>query len=658
MKLQVKVTLFVTAILLVLGVISTGALLYYQRQHAQQLFQESAGSIAGAVRGSLEQNMLTGDSKFVQDALVSIAKTEFISEASVVAPNGTIAASSSRDNIGKTTTDAQLFKVLKTGTASSAFLTQKDSEVLQTFTPVFNQPECQPCHGQQQRALGVIEIDLKTDTLATHLRFETILIIILGLATFLFIGGCLAFMLRKTVLNRLSGLARTARKLSEGNYAARSSITGRDEIGELSNAFNDMAASVERHSRELERSQQQLVELNSSLEERVKSRTQELSSMNALLSRLSRSLSPKTMLEDALNNIRTLTNVEVGLIHVVDRSGTGLVRIADFGLNSNRLSDSARLKLDEMAKKFMLLSSPIELNDINNSQEYGEFRSLVILPLKSKTTLGVLTLASFSPNRFQAETLRLLKAMCDAISIALENANVARDLEELNAIREQLLEKLISAQEEERRRIARELHDEASQSLAALAVNLEDVADALPDEYKETRRKLDVLQERTVSTLLGIRSLALELRPSALDDLGLLAAIDWYAKDLAKKWGWEIQVRILGQKTKLPAYTETMLFRIVQESLTNIARHAKATRVELELSFRVTEVALRIEDNGKGFDYNAIMSKGEMRQNLGLHGMKERAALLGGTLEIQSQSGKGTVILVTVPTGNNNGYHE
>lgn len=175
------------------------------------------------------------------------------------------------------------------------------------------------------------------------------------------------------------------------------------------------------------------------------------------------------------------------------------------------------------------------------------------------------------------------------------------------------------------------------------------MAETLPARHKEIRKRLQTLKERMVSTLADIRGLALELRPSALDDLGLPAAIDWYAKDYLKKRGLDVKFEIVGTRQKLSSHTETMLFRIVQEALTNIVRHAEATSVLVRLEFREAETLLSIEDNGKGFDVNEVMARQGMRENLGIYGMTERATLLGGKLSIQSEAGKGTRLQVEVP---------
>ena len=153
-------------------------------------------------------------------------------------------------------------------------------------------------------------------------------------------------------------------------------------------------------------------------------------------------------------------------------------------------------------------------------------------------------------------------------------------------------------------------------------------------------------------------SLALELRPSALDDLGLSMAIDWYVKDYLAKRGLDVKIEAIGPETKLPSYTETMLFRIIQEALTNIVKHAEASQVRVQLEFSDSTAIVQVEDNGKGFDVEAALSREGMRHNLGIHGMAERATLLGGTFTIRSQPGQGTHLRVEVPLTEGNIYHE
>jgi two-component system, NarL family, sensor histidine kinase UhpB len=205
---------------------------------------------------------------------------------------------------------------------------------------------------------------------------------------------------------------------------------------------------------------------------------------------------------------------------------------------------------------------------------------------------------------------------------------------------------IIQAQEQERQRIARELHDETSQVLTSLLISLTLLEKSV--ETREARERIADTRSLAHSTLRAIRNLSIDLRPSALDDLGLLPALRWYVKEYQKKCSIDVEFQATGFKERLPAEMETALYRIVQECLTNTAKHANANRVTINLNER-ERVYARITDDGTGFDYEALLKTPGQERGLGLAGMNERAVLLDGTLNIQSTPGRGTIIEVSIP---------
>lgn len=225
----------------------------------------------------------------------------------------------------------------------------------------------------------------------------------------------------------------------------------------------------------------------------------------------------------------------------------------------------------------------------------------------------------------------------------LNDANgLLREREEARA---QLLRKVISAQEDERKRIARELHDETSQGLAVLAMGLEAAQDAL--RCGRTPR-LDEVKAVAVRTLEDVHRLILDLRPSVLDDLGLLSAIRWYAERHLETRGIAVRCEFGELDRRLPPEMETALFRICQETMSNVARHAKATAVLVQVGVEGDEIRIEIEDDGRGFDL-AEAARREARRPWGLMGIRERAEILGGTARIDSAPGQGTRVLVRIP---------
>ena len=228
-----------------------------------------------------------------------------------------------------------------------------------------------------------------------------------------------------------------------------------------------------------------------------------------------------------------------------------------------------------------------------------------------------------------------------------ELAKANEDLRGKEMAGEHLLSKLISAHEDERARIARELHDEAGQSLTALLLQLAGLEAMLPAGTEEAKRHLAELQTLTASIVEEVRRLMQDLRPSLLDDLGLIPAVRSYAKTQLEQSGVKCQIDVQGVKRKLAPPVETALFRIFQEAITNIAKHAEAKNSSIELRFKDSSFEARISDDGCGFD--AVNSRTTW-QTFGLLGIEERVAILGGTLRIDSQEGRGTKIHLTVPT--------
>jgi len=230
----------------------------------------------------------------------------------------------------------------------------------------------------------------------------------------------------------------------------------------------------------------------------------------------------------------------------------------------------------------------------------------------------------------------------------------AATIREKTAQAERLAAQVILAQEEERRRVARELHDEAGQALTAVIIGLERGLASMPEVYAtdlpvQPRQLISNLRDLAAHTLDEVRKLALELRPSVLDDLGLVAALRQYVRSTEERSGLVAQLTIVGwddADSRLPAEVETALFRIAQEALTNAIRHARATSVQVRLRRAAGSVALEVRDDGVGI---AAVPAPEAGAHLGMFGMRERARLLGGEFHAAPVSPRGTLVQVKIP---------
>jgi signal transduction histidine kinase len=221
------------------------------------------------------------------------------------------------------------------------------------------------------------------------------------------------------------------------------------------------------------------------------------------------------------------------------------------------------------------------------------------------------------------------------------------ELKQRDQLRAKLLQKLIGAQEEERRRIARELHDETSQVVGALALGLDAAIATLPEG--DSRDRLQEARALALRTLDGVHRLSFDLRPSALDDLGLSGAIEWYAERDLRRRGIAVRCEWEEESRRLPSEVETALFRATQEAITNIVKHAHAETVLIQCATTPEAVTIEIEDDGQGFDPTSISDTAASGRGLGLAGIKERVEILGGSALIQSAPGQGTRLVLTVP---------
>lgn len=211
------------------------------------------------------------------------------------------------------------------------------------------------------------------------------------------------------------------------------------------------------------------------------------------------------------------------------------------------------------------------------------------------------------------------------------------------------LQQITRAQEEERNRIARELHDDTAQALYALTRRVDNFVRSNSNLPVNNAAFLKDLGEQISKVLQGVRRFSQDLRPSILDDLGLLATLRWLVGELKERCGIEAELRVLGVERRLAPHVELMLFRIVQEALRNIERHAEASKVKVETNFGEGEIRVSISDNGKGFKLSGDLGDLPRVGRLGLAGMEERARLLGGKLRIQTEPDKGTTVMIEVP---------
>lgn len=210
-------------------------------------------------------------------------------------------------------------------------------------------------------------------------------------------------------------------------------------------------------------------------------------------------------------------------------------------------------------------------------------------------------------------------------------------------------ERAINAQEAERVRIARSLHDDTAQSISMLSIHLERLKTHLPPDASDVAHYIDDAQNVATKLLENLRKIIWDLRPSILDDLGLLSAIRWFARSNLEKAGVKVDFSTGSDISRLPSPLETMLFRIAQEAISNILRHANANKVSIKLWIAEKHIWMEIKDDGCGFDMKETADAAVDRKRLGLLGIQERASLVGGEVKIESRRGSGTCLQLHIP---------
>ncbi|MGQ9594277.1 MAG: GAF domain-containing protein [Anaerolineae bacterium] len=391
-------------------------------------------------------------------------------------------------------------------------------------------------------------------------------------------------------------------------------------------------------------------------EEALVQRNEQLSILNALAATVSGTLDLDEILTRALDEIIHAGKMEVAAIFLLQERLGDLQLRAVRGLSEETARLVARLGLLDGDCGGVVRTG--ELVVVPNLNRYGRsrgpvfrqerLRSLVHVPLNARgRVLGSMCVGNRTEEGFSREDLEFLAAVGDQIALAVENACLYAEVRRKERVRSELLQKVINAQEEERKRVARELHDETSQALTAL---LYEVEEALEQGCSgRTREVLEQIQQLALQTLEGVHKLIYDLRPSLLDHLGLSAAVRWLAETRLEANGVRVHLEEDPALGRLPQGVEITLFRVVQEAMNNILRHSGARNVAISLQKREDYLDLSVEDDGVGFDLEEVVHGPDTSRGLGLLGMAERVHLLGGQLNVTSAPGEGTCIHAQIP---------
>ena len=382
-------------------------------------------------------------------------------------------------------------------------------------------------------------------------------------------------------------------------------------------------------------------------------RARRLVVLSQLSAALQRSSGVHELLQDVLERGGELLQIHTGWVFL-RRPATGTYELAAaYHLpraleerNRDAMRGSCRC-LDLLAGQ--QLTEPVNIVNCMRLENAGVTAQHACVPLRTSTGFaGLMNLVLPAGRLFGHRELALLATVGGEVGLAIEKLQLLEELAIKERIRGELIKRILTVQEDERRRIARELHDETGQALSALIVNLDMVRAGVEDQ-PQTTEALGRLKDLAESTLEEVRKLIYDLRPTVLDDLGLTAALRWYAHAQLEPRGVEVTFNIQLGETRLEPVVETTLFRIAQEAMWNVVKHSGATHADVELSVADGRVRLKVRDNGRGFRLDGERPFDPLRGGLGLGGMRERASLIGGTVSVRSNEGHGTEVVAELP---------
>ncbi|MBI4283725.1 MAG: GAF domain-containing protein [Chloroflexi bacterium] len=478
-----------------------------------------------------------------------------------------------------------------------------------------------------------------TSQLRQRLLFLGLVVIII---TFLVV-----WTMMQGVVKPVRMLTAAAKRVAAGDFKAVTPVNRQDEIGQLGTAFYGMTQELAKSRQELAQSRDELMVRN-----------EELSALNSIAGKVNQSLNLEDVLETAMQKVLEVTRTTTGCVFLRNADGGKLEMMSGIGpLDIFKCQQSSSAEANCACHQVLRYGQTLMVNDVSQCPMLAEdvvrrddISCFVTVPLKSKDrTLGIMNIACSGERYFTENDFSILDSIAYHVGLAIENSVLYEEAKQRDELRGQLLNSVINAQEEERKRIARELHDEYGQSLTVLKINIESMENISPPNQSQLEEKLKNARSLVDSALENLRRLAFDLRPYALDQLGLTTAIRAYAQRHLESAGIQVDFESKGLKGRLEPTVETVLFRIIQEAVHNIAKHAEAHHVRIQLEAKDGKITATIQDDGKGFNVEDIFRSKIGVQSLGLLGIQERATLLGGTFNIKSWLGEGTCLTVEIP---------
>jgi len=438
-----------------------------------------------------------------------------------------------------------------------------------------------------------------------------------------------------------------------------------------------LAAAVEQRieaEREAARVQQQARAETEHLNRQLQAAVQDLALLFTISRQMAGTLDRSTLLQDAVPQlIELLPQVSAGMLvlrrapdqsleivsvvecndpaaPVAERKAQGL-ELAEYTAATGRPSWMVEHEVEPLDES--ALAGGAESSDLSElalaSTAAGGHTMAMPISVRSAVAGSLVFCTLYDARPFSLRDVALAQVIADQLGVAIENATLYDEVQQSGKLRGELLHRVVTAQEAERKRIARELHDGTGQTLTALGLGLAAAAERIGSDPAAVRKQLADMKQMNAQVLQELHNVISDLRPSILDNLGLVPALRGHISTFETRTGIQAQLITQGKGARLKPDVETTVFRIVQESLTNVVRHSAARSVLVQLVFGESGVELSIQDDGRGFDVARALAGEDGRAAWGLLGIHERASLVGGTAELISAPDQGTTVRISIP---------
>ncbi len=632
--LRLKILAIVIGISLLSGAGTTYFLYSIQRQHLIENTRKATLTLSNSLEASMQHAMMTGDWDMVKEIITAVADEPSIEKIRILNSRGIVGVSSDQrekgarfDQAGRSCQFCHLAgQRPRNQTVVSELI--PNQPLLLNVNLLENQPACHACHDPEQPILGLLMIEAPLTSVNDQLHaslMSTIFMTVIGTGVLI---GLMLLALRRFIIQPVDELGKGMAEISAGNLDHPVHVNSQDEFGQLSHSFNEMRQRLKASLTDLER------------------RNKELAVLNEVALTVNQSLDLQHVLSQAVESVSTKLDIESGLLFLYNERTDRFELCAARGTPEFICQEIERRRRDrswDISGQVAESNQPYYVADMSQDKHFEGLwdalnrRSYVNVPLRCKNkVVGTLALVSYAGKPFPKEILNVVEAVGNEIGMAIENARLYRQLRYMASL-------------EERERLAREMHDHIAQALGYLNVKALITEDLLTaGQIPAAHESLEELRKVAKIAYTDVREAIFNLRSAAAAHTDLLPTLKEYLEEYHAYYGLHARLEVHREDLCIfSSEVASQVMRIIQEALTNVRKHASARSVWIDIKPDGDQICISIKDDGCGFSPAQVALSA--RQHFGLQIMQERAASIGGEVEIVSRPGSGTQVLIRVP---------